>query len=139
MLFPATVELSFSEVAIANRFSKDISGIGFELEPFGGTTVIISSVPRIVAEKDPLLLVRDILTDLVQFGTSAAFNDVLESLLSRIACHSVIRGSHTLDNRQIKELLCRMDLTDFAASCPHGRPVSHVVTLAELQKIFKRT
>ncbi|MDD2274013.1 MAG: DNA mismatch repair endonuclease MutL [Desulfuromonadaceae bacterium] len=139
LLFPATVELSFSEVAVANRFSKDLSGIGFELEPFGGTTIMISSIPRIVAEKDPLLLVRDILTDLVQFGTSAAFNDVLESLLSRIACHSVIRGCHTLDNRQIKELLYRMDLTDFAASCPHGRPVSHVVTLAELQKIFKRT
>lgn len=139
LLFPATVELSFSEVAVANRFSKDLSGIGFELEPFGGTTIMVSSVPRVVAEKDPILLVRDILADLVRYGTSAAFNDALESLLSRIACHSVIRGIHALDNRQIMALLHRMDKTDFAASCPHGRPVSHVVTLAELQKIFKRT
>ena len=139
LLFPATVELSFSEVAVANRFSNDLSRIGFELEPFGGTTIMVSSVPRLVAEKDPILLVRDILADLVRFGTSAAFNDALEGLLSRIACHSVIRGIHTLDSRQIKALLCSMDTTDFAASCPHGRPVSHVVTLAELQKIFKRT
>ena len=139
LLFPATVELSFSEVAVANRFSNDLSRIGFELEPFGGTTIMVSSVPRLVAEKDPILLVRDILADLVRFGTSAAFNDALESLLSRIACHSVIRGIHALDNRQIRVLLSRMDTTDFAASCPHGRPVSHVVTLAELQKIFKRT
>ncbi|MHB8123018.1 MAG: DNA mismatch repair endonuclease MutL [Desulfuromonadaceae bacterium] len=139
LLFPATVELSFSEVAVANRFSNDLSRIGFELEPFGGTTIMVSSVPRLVAEKDPILLVRDILADLVRFGTSAAFNDALEGLLSRIACHSVIRGIHTLDNLQIKALLSRMDTTDFAASCPHGRPVSHVVTLAELQKIFKRT
>jgi len=139
LLFPATVELSFSEVAVANRFSNDLSGIGFELEPFGGTTIMVSSVPRLVAEKDPILLVRDILADLLRYGTSAAFNDALESLLSRIACHSVIRGIHALDNRQIKALLYRMDRTDFAASCPHGRPVSHVVTLAELQKIFKRT
>jgi DNA mismatch repair protein MutL len=84
-------------------------------------------------------LIRDILADLERFGTSAAFNDALESLLSRIACHSVIRGAHPLEHRQIAELLSRMDHTDFAASCPHGRPVSHVVTLAELQKIFKRT
>jgi DNA mismatch repair protein MutL len=139
LLFPETVELSFSEVAVAARFSPELAGIGFELEPFGGTTILVSAVPRLAVDHDPILLIRDILADLERFGTSAAFNDALESLLSRIACHSVIRGPHLLENRQIKELLCRMDLTDFAASCPHGRPVSHVVTLAELQKIFKRT
>lgn len=139
LLFPVTVELSFSEVAAANRFSRDLTAIGFELEPFGGTTIIVSSVPRLVASRDPILLIRDVLADLERFGTSTAFNDALESLLSRIACHSVIRGTHPLEGQQIKELLHRMDLTDFAASCPHGRPVSHAVSLAELQKIFKRT
>ena len=139
LLFPETVELSFSEVAVAVRFNQDLAGIGFELEPFGGTTIMISAAPRMVARKAPLSLIRDILTDLERFGTTAAFDEARDSLLSRIACHSVIRGSHPLEQRQIRELLCRMDQTDFAASCPHGRPVSHVVTLAELQKIFKRT
>lgn len=139
LLFPETVELSFSEVAVAAKYSQDLVKIGFELEPFGGSTIIVSAAPRLVARKNPILLIRDILADLERFGASAAFNDVLESLLSRIACHSVIRGAHQLENRQIKELLHNMDRTDFAASCPHGRPVSHVVTLAELQKIFKRT
>lgn len=139
LLFPETLELTFSEVAVAARFSADLAGIGFELEPFGGTTVLVSAVPRMVAEKNTLLLIRDLLADLERFSTSAAFNDALEGLLSRIACHSVIRGVHQLDHRQIRELLHQMDQTDFAASCPHGRPVSHVVTLTELQKIFKRT
>ncbi len=139
LLFPETVELTFSEVAAATRFGADLAGIGFELEPFGGTTLMISAAPRMVARKTPILLIRDILADLERFGTSAAFSEALDSLLSRIACHSVIRGVHMLDNRQIRELLRQMDQTDFAASCPHGRPVSYVVTLAELQKIFKRT
>jgi DNA mismatch repair protein MutL len=139
LLFPETMELSFSEVAVAARFNSELAGIGFELVPFGGTTIMVSAVPRLVALKEPLLLIRDIVADLERFGTSAAFDDALESLLSRIACHAVIRGAHPLETRQIKELLYRMDHTDFAASCPHGRPVSHVVTLAELQKIFKRT
>jgi len=139
LLFPETIELSFSEVAVAEKFISDLAGIGFELEPFGGTTIMVSAAPRLVARKSPVILIRDILADLESYGTSAAFSDILESLLARIACHSVIRGVHLLDNRQIKELLKQMDQTDFAASCPHGRPVSHVVTLAELQKIFKRT
>ncbi len=139
LLFPETVELSFSEVELAKKFSMDLAGIGFEFEPFGGTTILLSAVPRLVAQKNSISLFRDILADLERFGTSAAYCDVLESLLSRIACHSVIRGTHPLENSQIKELLYRMDQTDFVASCPHGRPVSHVITLAELQKIFKRT
>jgi DNA mismatch repair protein MutL len=139
LLFPETVELSFSEVAVAAKYSDDLAKIGFELEPFGGTTLMVSAAPRVVARKNPIMLIRDILAELEQFGASNAFNDALDGLLSRIACHSVIRGSHTLEHRQIRELLSRMDVTDFAASCPHGRPVSHVVTLAELQKIFKRT
>jgi len=44
----------------------------------------------------------------------------MDDLLARIACHSVVRGVHPLDNRQIQELLASMDETDFAASCPHA-------------------
>jgi DNA mismatch repair protein MutL len=139
LLFPETVELTFSEVAVASRFLDELVVIGFELAPFGGNTLMLSAVPRLAAEKDAIRLVRDILADLVQLGTSAAFQDVLDELLSRIACHSVVRGVHPLEVCQMGELLRSMDETDFAASCPHGRPVSHVIKLAELEKIFKRT
>jgi len=139
LLFPETIELSFSEVAVAGRFHDDLTRIGFELEPFGGNTLMIAAVPRLMAGQNAVRLVRDILADLSRLGTSAAFQDMLEGLLSRIACHSVVRGVHPLESRQIAELLRSMDETDFAASCPHGRPVSHVITLAELEKIFKRT
>lgn len=139
LLFPETVELSFSETAVAKRFQEDLAKIGFELEPFGGNTVILSAVPRIAANSAGTQLVRDILAELATLGTTVAFREKLDDLLARIACHSVVRGVHPLDNRQIAELLRSMDGTDFAASCPHGRPVSHVITLAELEKIFKRT
>lgn len=139
LLFPETLELSFSEVSVASRFLAELVGVGFELEPFGGNTLMVFAVPRLAAEKDALRLVRDILADLVQIETSGAFQNLLDGLLSRIACHSVMRGVHLLEVLQIGELLRNMDETDFAASCPHGRPVSHVIKLAELEKIFKRT
>jgi DNA mismatch repair protein MutL len=139
LLFPETVELSYSETAVAARFRDDLLKIGFELEPFGGNTVMVSAVPRLAVGKDVISLVRDILGELNQIGASAAFQDRLDELLSRVACHSVVRGVHPLDIRQMIELLRSMDKTDFAASCPHGRPVFHVITLGELEKIFKRT
>ncbi|HIJ80215.1 MAG TPA: DNA mismatch repair endonuclease MutL [Desulfuromonadales bacterium] len=139
LLFPETLELSFSEVATAERFRHDLTTLGFELEPFGGNTLVVAAIPRIAAEKDPLGLVRDILEGLTQLGTTTAFANACDELLSRIACHTVIRGAHYLDSNQAQALLFSMDQTDFAASCPHGRPVSHSITLRELEKIFKRT
>ncbi|HIJ94278.1 MAG TPA: DNA mismatch repair endonuclease MutL [Desulfuromonadales bacterium] len=139
LLFPETVELTFSEVAVAQRFHAELSGIGFELEPFGGATLMVAAVPRLADGGNAITLVREILSDLLQLGTSAAFQELLDGLLARIACHSVVRGVHPLEGRQIGELLRSMDETEFAASCPHGRPVSHVITLAGLEKIFKRT
>ena len=139
LLFPETLELSFSEAALVARCRDDLARVGFELEPFGGATVIASALPRVAAGTDGIRLVRDIVAELAALGTSAAFDDSVDSLLSRIACHSVVRGVHPLVGCQINELLRAMDETDFAASCPHGRPVSHTITLIELEKIFKRT
>jgi DNA mismatch repair protein MutL len=138
LLFPETIELSFSEAAAAHRYQQDLATIGFELEPFGGKTIIISAVPRLTEASAGTQLVRDILAELNQLDTTAAFQDAVDELLSRIACHSVIRGVRPLDIMQITELLRSMDETDFAASCPHGRPVTHTITLVELEKIFKR-
>jgi DNA mismatch repair protein MutL len=139
LLFPETLELSFGEAALVARFRDDLARIGFELEPFGGATVIAYALPRVAAGKDGIRLVRDIVAELAALGTSAAFGGCIDGMLARIACHSVVRGFHPLDSRQIIELLRAMDETDFAASCPHGRPVSHTITLGELEKIFKRT
>jgi DNA mismatch repair protein MutL len=138
LLFPETIELTFSEASAAHRYQTDLARVGFELEPFGGTTIIISAVPRMTEATTGMQLVRDILAELNQLDTTAAFQDAVDELLSRIACHSVIRGVRPLETRQISELLRSMDETDFAASCPHGRPVSHTVSLFELEKIFKR-
>ena len=139
LLFPETLELSFSEMALTQRFKQELLGIGFELEPFGGNTVMLAAVPRLTTGGNAVRLVRDILADLGQIGASAAFREAVDNLLARIACHSVVRGVRPLENRQVTELLIAMDATDFAASCPHGRPVCHTITLGELERIFKRT
>jgi len=138
LLLPETIELSFSEAAAARRFKDQLDSLGFEIEHFGGNTFIINAIPGIAECKAAPQLVRDVLSDLDQAGTSSTFLDILDALLSRIACHSVIRGMQRLETRQISVLLADMDKTDFAASCPHGRPVYHIVPLKELEKIFKR-
>ncbi|CAH2030546.1 DNA mismatch repair endonuclease MutL [Trichlorobacter ammonificans] len=139
LLIPDTLELSFAEADTARRYHGELGRLGIELEPFGGQTFMLTAVPVLVADTDRVRLVRDLLEELTGLGKSSAFDSVLDDLLSRIACHSVIRGAHPLDRRQMEELLRRMDRTDFAAHCPHGRPVSHELPLSEIGRFFKRT
>ncbi len=138
LLLPETIELSFAEADTLQRHQAGLLAMGFELEPFGGQTWRLNAVPRIAAGLDCSSLVRDLLAELMEQGSRVHFEVVRDDLLARVACHSVVRGSHPLDRHQIEALLREMDSTDFSAYCPHGRPVSHEISLKELEKIFAR-
>jgi DNA mismatch repair protein MutL len=139
LLLPETLELSFVEADAARRHQHRLLELGFELEAFGGQTFRLNAVPRMIADGEQLRLLRDLLADLASIGASGSFDQLRDDLLSRVACHSVVRGAHPLDRRQMDQLLKDMDRTDFSAHCPHGRPVSHSIGLGELEKLFKRT
>lgn len=139
LLFPETVELTFAESAALSENSELIEGMGFEVENFGGNTHVIKAVPRMIASTGYLSALRDILSDFVQLSRSDKAEQILESLLARIACHSVVRGNHQLSHPEMQALLKQMDATGFAGTCPHGRPVIVKLTLQEIEKMFKRT
>jgi DNA mismatch repair protein MutL len=138
LLFPATVELSFTESAVLRENHSDIGRLGFEIEEFGGNTWLVKAVPRMLAATDYLRLLRDILEDLQGLGRSRTFADAREEFLTRIACHSVVRGARTLSRQEMAALFARMDAADFSGNCPHGRPVCRKITRNEIERMFKR-
>ncbi|AJE03499.1 DNA mismatch repair endonuclease MutL [Geobacter pickeringii] len=139
LLFPETLELSHREAAVAREYREELDRIGFELEDFGGTTWVVKGVPRVLAGRDCLRILRDTLEELQSIGTSRSVTEVVEELLTRIACHSVVRGEHSLTAGEITALFVQMDATDFSTNCPHGRPVLQRLTLAEVERMFRRT
>jgi DNA mismatch repair protein MutL len=138
LLFPETVELSFRESATMSGNLEQVIRLGFASEPFGGATWLVKGIPRILAGGDYLRTLRDILEEFVSLGRSRTFTDAIEDILARISCHSAVRGTHPLTLPEIGALLARMDATDFASNCPHGRPVLRRITLGEIEKMFKR-
>ena len=138
LLFPATLDLALGEAATLQDRKEDIHRLGYGVEPFGGTTWLVKEVPRLLAEGDYVRVLRDILAELQSLGKSRSFEDLHEALLTRIACHSVVRGRHALSVQEIRALFTQMDATEFAGNCPHGRPVYQTLSLAEIERMFKR-
>jgi DNA mismatch repair protein MutL len=138
LLFPETIELSFRESAALLENLDELAHLGFALEEFGGNTWLLKGVPQILADTEYLRIIRDILEELGSLSRSRTFSDVQEDILARVACHSVVRGRRTLTHQEIVSLFSQMDQTDFSSNCPHGRPVMQKITLAEMEKMFKR-
>ena len=139
LLVPAPVELSAGDANELAERTEALASLGVEIEPFGGDTVVVMSVPALLGDVDPERLVRD-LVDVFRNKPHPPTRDlVLEQILSTIACKAAIKAGAKLSDEEIAELLAQRHLASDAHHCPHGRPAALVFTKSELEKQFGRT
>jgi DNA mismatch repair protein MutL len=139
MLFPLTIELAEPEAAVASESKDELAGLGFELEPFGGTSWAIKSAPADLRESEVAKVVKQLLEDLSTRGGSRAVEERLDNVLATIACHSVVRAGDVLGVREAEALLESMSEIEFGGYCPHGRPVLLRMRMDEIARRFGRS
>jgi len=138
LLFPPVLEFGHAEADLVESHLAHFSGLGFELEHFGGNSYVLKAIPQILARDDAETLVRDVVDELGRLGSSSLIDDAVDRVLIRMACHGMIRANQALTPEQVRALLRQLDGIDFSAQCPHGRPVMHRLSLAEVEKFFHR-
>lgn len=138
LLFAETVEFSISDASVIREHASELTRLGFELEPFGGSTWIVNEIPCLLGNIEWTRTLRDVLEELKGFSRSRVFDDIAERAMTFMACHSVVRGKHALDHHEILALFDQMDAAGFASNCPHGRPVYAILSMDEIGKMFKR-
>ncbi|CAB5157784.1 DNA mismatch repair protein MutL [Olavius algarvensis associated proteobacterium Delta 3] len=138
LLVPETLELGFKEADVLKALSPDLATIGLDVEPFGGTTFVIKSVPDILAGREAAPLVVEIAEKAVEIGVAGDLDTAVQESLMLTACHSVIRANQPLSDTEIRHLLRQLDQCENPAHCPHGRPTFVEWKTAELEKLFKR-
>ncbi|MBI5682501.1 MAG: DNA mismatch repair endonuclease MutL [Deltaproteobacteria bacterium] len=138
LLVPEMIELSVAEISAIESAFSIIEKAGFEIEPFGSNTVAIKSIPQILSGKGCGSLIKDMAEEIVSMDKTTAVDDVIEAIMVRIACHTVIRGKRVLAREEVNALLKQMSETDFASNCPHGRPAVKKLSRIEIETMFKR-
>jgi DNA mismatch repair protein MutL len=138
LLFPTTIEVEPAAAAIVADAADVLAAAGFEVEPFGGTSVAVKAVPAGLRHAEPTAVLRQLLAELAEVDGSRAVEAHLDHVLATIACHSVVRAGDVLDGHEAEALLRAMDGVDFRAHCPHGRPVLLRLPVAELARRFGR-
>jgi DNA mismatch repair protein MutL len=109
-----------------------------EIEPFGGNTFVVKTVPGMLAGREVKPLILEIVEKIVEMGSGPGLAKVLEQCRMLMACHGAIRANQTLSEKQIKGLLNQLDGCQNPSHCPHGRPTWLRWELRTLEKSFKR-
>ncbi len=138
LLVPYTVTLSEREAEQAEAASDFFLKLGFKLARISQNTVAIREVPQLLAKSDMAYLLRDMLTDLLQYGMTARDQVMLNKLLGNLACRAALRAPHALSLAEMNTLLRDMEHTDHHGQCNHGRPTFVQLTMEGLDKLFLR-
>jgi DNA mismatch repair protein MutL len=138
LLMPETLELGFFEANILTEMIEELKDYGFEIEPFGGTTFVVKSIPAIIDKKETAPLIIEMIDNIVDKKTSSLKNQWLDDVLILMACHSAIRANHKLSTYQMEQLLSDLGKCANPLHCPHGRPIMIKWTKKDVEKMFKR-
>jgi DNA mismatch repair protein MutL len=138
LLIPERLELSHREAGILDTLLKDLGDMGVGIEPFGGRTYLVRSVPDILAGKPVQPLVMEIIEKVAEIGLASGLHRAVDECLMIMACHGAIRARARLSNEQMKTLLNQLDGLKNATHCPHGRPILIRQSVHQIEKDFKR-
>lgn len=138
LLVPLSMAVSEKEAALAEESASLFARLGFAVETAGPETILIRQVPVILNRATVEDLVRDVLSDVIEYGTSSRIEHNINEILSTMACHGSVRANRKLTIPEMNSLLRDMEATERSGQCNHGRPTWSQMTLAQLDKLFMR-
>ena len=142
LLEPLPVELSAVEREAVDDHAERLASIGFVVEPFGETAVLVRAVPAALASGQQAQSqdVRELLLALCGADAEAASHGETweEHALANVACKAAIKAGQTLAPEEQRELIRQLEDAGARQSCCHGRPTMVHLSLAALERQFDR-
>lgn len=138
LLVPVTLAVAENEADLVEQASQDLEVLGLSVDRAGPTTLVVREVPALLKDSDVGSLLRDLLSDIGEAGSSSRFEDASDEFLATMACHHSVRANRRLSLVEMNALLREMETTERADQCNHGRPTWTAISMAELDRLFLR-
>lgn len=138
LLVPMSIAVSEREAACAESSSDMFGELGMKVERAGEESLVVRELPVLLANSDVEQLVRDVLSDFMEYGSSDRMLAHIDEILATMACHGSVRANRRLSIPEMNALLRDMEATERSGQCNHGRPTWVQVSLPELDKWFLR-
>jgi DNA mismatch repair protein MutL len=137
LLFPLTLELTDEELDAVESHGEELRRVGFEVDGFGGRTVVVHAVPSPHPRFDAEACFREMVADLAR-GRFGGWSNRLQRFAATYACRAAVKAGERLDEREMRELLLRLFATDLPPHDVHGRATIVQLPREELERRFGR-
>lgn len=139
LLVPEIIDLNENEISELLGNQETLNQFGIEVEAFGTDSISVQSLPALLGDKiDIKKLIRDIIDEITEHGTTEKLQKTLFEKLSSAACHGSIRSGRRLNAEEMNALLRQMEETPNSGHCNHGRPTYITLNLVDIEKLFGR-
>jgi DNA mismatch repair protein MutL len=131
------VELAPEAADVLAEHLDVLNGLGFEVEPFGGSTLLIRALPALVAEEDPELVLDDVAAALL--GRDIPLGGRVEDAVAREVCkRAAVKAGQVMAQPEMEALIRDLEQAESPRTCPHGRPTMIHLSAEQLARQFGR-
>ncbi len=137
LLLPLTQELTDEELDVLESYRGLLLHAGYDVEAFGGRSVILQTVPTPHPRFDAGQCFRELVADLAR-GRFGGWSNRLERFAATYACRAAVKGGMPLAEPEMRVLLFRLFQTDLPPHDVHGRSTIVQLPREELERRFGR-
>lgn len=138
LLFPELIEFSKLEAEVFRSVEGQLKNLGFFIEPFGGSTFQIRSIPSDLPLSRAAKAVHDFLEDCSGEENGADMVRIQQSVAKAWAKTNSFQAGDKLKPEEMANLMGQLMITEDPLKSPYGAPTLMRITLDELAKKFRR-
>jgi DNA mismatch repair protein MutL len=139
LLIPEPINFTADQAARALEHREALAELGVGLEDFGGGTLLLASYPAILGNRSPRAILQAVVEHLTANERVPTREQLLNDLLSLMACHAAVKAGDRLTPEEIAALIAQRELAQDTHHCPHGRPTALLFSRQDLDRQFRRT
>ena len=139
LLLPVTLEVTPQQLGVLKIHGDIFKKLGFDLEEFGGNTILIRAIPSLLPTRIAAQTVTDLLDKLPEEPhTDVQIPEAIDNALITLACKSAVKAGDTLDTKEMMNLIKELSEAKLPFNCPHSRPIIVEMGRDELERRFHR-
>jgi len=137
LLFPQQIELNASDFALLSEVLEEMNGVGFEIEVFGQTTLVINGLPVGVSDSDAEKILERMLEEL-KHNTNQTGANYQQRIAMLMANSAGINSGRKLEEEEMEHLFNELFACQSPNFSPSGKPVIIKMEEDELDQRFER-